>query len=271
MHPILAEIGGVSLYTYGFVMMAALFVIYFLALRDIDRSPLTRDQLDDIGLIILGSIWVGGGVVYLLVFGSWDWDNLRRMFDYRNLQRVGTISISSSVALLMWGYCRWQRLPLWRVLDFLLPGFVLGYAIQRLFGCFSAGCCYGMETDLPWAVRFPFTMGVGPTPGVAVHPTQLYLGLTAGLVWLLLRWISKRAVPTGFVTATGLAGLFGFYFAIAFVRGDIPGQPLIWGVRTAMLFSFTIFACSLAAMLWLTWRAVMHTDRERNEVHGHGL
>src|SRR3954466_11854781 len=38
-------------------------------------------------------------------------------------------------------------------------------AIGRL-ACFSAGCCYGKATRLPWAVRFG--------DGVPRHPTQLY-------------------------------------------------------------------------------------------------
>ncbi len=256
MYPILFQIGDISVYTYGFVMMSALILIYFMARRRLHESPLSEDQLDDLGLIVLVSIWVGGGLVQLLVFGSWDWDSLKRMMSYEKLQQVGTVSISSSVALMMGLYCHWRRLPFWRVLDFLVPGFILGYAIQRLFGCFSAGCCYGVPTDVWWSVRFPYTMGIGPTPGVAVHPTQLYLGFTALLVYFLLRRVVRQSPPVGFVTATGLTGLFGFYFAVSFVRADYGDVVLIYGYRLSQLFSFSVFAIGLSVMIWLSLGAV---------------
>jgi len=263
MYPILFQIGDVSVYTYGFVMMSALAVIYFMAQRYINKSPLNRDQLDDLGLIILFSIWVGGGLVHFLVLGSWDWENLKHMLDYQKLQQVGTVSISSAVALLIGGYCYWQRLPFWRVLDFFMPSFILGYALQRLFGCFSAGCCYGLPTNVSWAVQFPYTFGIGPTPGVAVHPTQLYLGFTALLVYALLRRIVKQSSPTGFITATGLTGLFGFYFAISFVRASYGDIVLVYGYPLSQVFSFSIFAIGLSVMIWLTLYSIQSVGSKK--------
>src|SRR5205823_2685634 len=50
--------------------------------------------------------------------------------------------------------------------SFALP-VAIAIAIGRV-GCFSAGCCYGTETTLPWGVVFA---GAGSQPR---HPTQLY-------------------------------------------------------------------------------------------------
>jgi len=55
------------------------------------------------------------------------------------------------------------------------------------WGCFCNGCCYGVPTDLPWAVSFEQRDG-----SVALcHPTQIYesifhLTMAGVLVWLTL-------------------------------------------------------------------------------------
>ena len=44
----------------------------------------------------------------------------------------------------------------WRwYMDIIAPSAALGLAFGRL-GCFLNGCCYGAETNLPWAVHFPY-------------------------------------------------------------------------------------------------------------------
>jgi phosphatidylglycerol:prolipoprotein diacylglycerol transferase len=41
----------------------------------------------------------------------------------------------------------------WQVFDVTVIGVALGHGIGR-FGCFCAGCCYGLPTALPWGVKF---------------------------------------------------------------------------------------------------------------------
>jgi phosphatidylglycerol:prolipoprotein diacylglycerol transferase len=64
---------------------------------------------------------------------------------------------------------RMPAVPFYRAVAFLVPPV---FALQKV-GCFAAGCCFGCETALPWAVIFPED-SVCETPGVPVHPLQLY-------------------------------------------------------------------------------------------------
>jgi phosphatidylglycerol:prolipoprotein diacylglycerol transferase len=88
-----------------------------------------------------------------------------------------------------------------RVADLGVPAVAFAFGLARL-GCFLEGCCYGTESSLPWAVRFPGDSPVAAhqviegrlAPGTAaslpVHPLQLYFALLAvgcGLVTLALR------------------------------------------------------------------------------------
>ena len=107
--------------------------------------------------------------------------------------------------------CRIAGIDPWRLADACTPGLLVGLAVMRV-GCFLAGCCFGEESTLPWAVQFPYgspafqngqagesdgafgLFGIVSAP--TVHPTQLYELVAslaaAGLAgWLLHR----RAAP----------------------------------------------------------------------------
>ena len=58
MYPVLMKIGDITIYTYGFTMMTALTIIYILAVRNIHRSVLERDDVDNIGLMIHVYVYV---------------------------------------------------------------------------------------------------------------------------------------------------------------------------------------------------------------------
>ncbi len=51
-------------------------------------------------------------------------------------------------------FCHRRRLPPLALADLIAPSLLAGLAIGRI-GCLLNGCCYGGETDRPWAVTFP--------------------------------------------------------------------------------------------------------------------
>ena len=51
-------------------------------------------------------------------------------------------------------YCYRYRQPPLALADLIAPGMMAGLALGRI-GCLLNGCCYGGETDRPWAVMFP--------------------------------------------------------------------------------------------------------------------
>jgi phosphatidylglycerol:prolipoprotein diacylglycerol transferase len=51
-------------------------------------------------------------------------------------------------------FTRKHRLPLLSMADLVAPSLLVGLAFGRI-GCLLNGCCYGGQTDLPWAVTFP--------------------------------------------------------------------------------------------------------------------
>lgn len=64
---------------------------------------------------------------------------------------------------------RVPRESFYRVIAFLLPPV---FSVQKV-ACFLAGCCFGCQTSVPWAVVFPDDSLCGLS-GVPVHPLQVY-------------------------------------------------------------------------------------------------
>ena len=78
----------------------------------------------------------------------------RQIFSLSTLQAAGVFQGGLVLAFVTaFFYMRHTGLPWLQTLDAFAPGIAIGHAIGRL-GCFAAGCCWGKECTLPWAVTF---------------------------------------------------------------------------------------------------------------------
>ncbi|MBF0139186.1 MAG: prolipoprotein diacylglyceryl transferase [Magnetococcales bacterium] len=246
MFPVLYSLGSLHFYTYGFSLFISLMVIYVLARRAIPGSLLTHDNLDDLMLILIGSLWLGGGLIHLMVSALNGPVNWKSLFDIHALQQfsVFPVAVATTLALVIW--CRWKKLPFLAVIDFLIPFLTLGYGLHRLLGCLNAGCCYGLPTHLPWGITFPKDpFSSCPLPGIRLHPTQIYLAVLAFVtLWFLYRYKNALQTP-GALSAAGLAGLSGSYFLVGFLRSDMDLTPLYLGLPSQQLLSLIVFLVTL--------------------------
>ncbi len=135
----------------------------------------------------------------------------------------GGIFYGGIIAMVVFGILyarRYFRGSEWKVFDITVIGGALGHVFGRI-GCFSAGCCYGMPTGLPWGIKFPFHGGrPHPFADTFIHPTQLYeafLNLTNFLI-LLLVWRKKRF--NGQIFSLYLINYGIIRFAVEFLRND---------------------------------------------------
>jgi phosphatidylglycerol:prolipoprotein diacylglycerol transferase len=107
-------------------------------------------------------------------------------------------------------------------------------------GCFTAGCCYGRLSDLPWAVVFtnPRCLAV-EVLNVPVHPTQVYSFLFLFILTVFLVWLHPRRNFPGQMAAVYLIFYGLFRFGVEFLRGDPRG-------------TFEILGASLTVSQWLS-------------------
>ena len=130
--------------------------------------------------------------------------------------------------------------------DLFAPIFPLGYAFGRL-GCLSAGCCFGQEAVLPWAVIFPY--GVEAPGGIPLHPTQLY-----AFAWEFLLFIGLLVLERFCQRRPGfLFWLWLFFHAVgrllmeAFRADDRGG--LVMGMSISSLISYLLILISAAVLI----------------------
>lgn len=218
MKPILFEIAGFPIRTFGLLVGLGFLAGIWIASRLARRSFIGSDDIQDLVVpwILAGSI-VGARFVYVVTY--WEKDFAGRPFsEVFHIWNGGLVFYGGLAGAVLAAIIRIRsrKLPLWIVADCLAPGIAIGHALGRL-GCFLNGCCYGHPSHLPWAVRFPS----GTIPGnPAVHPAQLYeaalnLALCIGLVLLHQRRYFNGQVFSAYLIAYAFIRSFTEWF-----RGD---------------------------------------------------
>ncbi len=255
MFPKLFDLGPLTVYSYG-VLLAAAYLggLQFALVRARNRG-LDPARVMDLGIYIIVSALVGAKLLLVIVDAGHFIENPR---DLLALTRSGGVFYGGLILAVIVGlwYVRKHRLPTWRIADVIAPGIAFGHVVGRL-GCFLAGCCYGHETTVPWAVTFTNPLAaenVGTPLGVPLHPTQLYeAGAELVILGLLLAFEHKgRAFPGrtfwGYMLVYGLTR-----FVIEFFRGD-PRGMVFANVSTSQFISLLIIPISLVMLYWLSRR-----------------
>lgn len=251
MYPKLVTLGPITLHTYGLLAAIGLLVGIYTATRLAPRAQLSRQQMWNLGVYIALAALLGGKLL-LLVF---DWRyytaNPAEIFSLRSLQAGGVYfgGIAFGVAMAYF-YARRYQLGFARVADVFAPGVALGTAIGRV-GCFSAGCCWGKPTDVPWAVTFtdPYSARIVGVPlHTPLHPTQLYEAVVLLGIFALLLWLWRQPRFAGQVFAAFLLLYGAARFGLEFFRGDPRGSVL--GGSLSMPQVLSIAVCVIAVLFW---------------------
>ena len=220
MHPIIFRFGPIVIYSYGVWVVIGLISGLALTLRTARQDGIPQEVIFDLAFWLLFFGILGARLLYVM----FDLPYFKsRPLEAIQIWKGGFVFyggvFSSLLASLF--YIRRHRLNFWQMADLVAPALALGQGIGR-FGCFSAGCCYGRPTHLPWAITFKDPQSLAPI-GTPLHPTQLYHALSCFLIFFTLILIKKRKL-----TAYGQGQLFFLYlmlhstfrFFIEFFRGD---------------------------------------------------
>ncbi len=256
MHPVLFEIGSFPLGTYGLLLAIAFFAGTALAKRQARLDGLAPAAITDLAIAMLISGIVGSKLL-MVVVDLISGRPLAEIFSLGTLRAGGAIhgGVIAAAVVFFWMLRKGQGLPLRITGDALVPGVALGQAIGRL-GCFSAGCCYGTESHLPWAVTFTHTLAhdMG-APYFPVHPVQIYNTLANLLVMAVLLLARPRRAFQG--------QIFALYFLVEGFgrvvtetwRGDVDRGTgwLHWAwLSTGRLTGIAFMLLGLG--LWTIWQ-----------------
>jgi len=247
------QFGSFSIHWYGILLAIGFIAGLWTASRRAMLDKIAPESMFDGGVwLIIGAI-VGARILYVISY----WDRLMAEPLYPNapwteifmVQRGGLVFYGGLIGAIASGllFVWVNKLPRWKIADAFAPSIALGYVPGRL-GCLMNGCCYGRETGLPWAIRFPETH---ETHGIGVHPSQLYDSFLNLALYLGLAWLYRRKKFDGQVFASYLI-FYAITRSIAETfRGDYPPQQYLGGVATpAHLVSILIFTAGVV----LYWR-----------------
>jgi phosphatidylglycerol---prolipoprotein diacylglyceryl transferase len=207
--PILFHIGSLPIRSYGLMMAIAFLVGIWVARRRAVARGYDPDVIIDLSVVVIIVSILGARLAYVLV--RWphyvnDIAGIFRIWE-GGLALYGGV-IAGTVAGL-WFFHR-RGINIWAGADIVAPSLALGVAIGRI-GCFLNGCCFGNACEAPWGVVFPPDSLAGMTsPGVHVHPTELYESALALLIFAILIAVDRRRHFDGF-----LLWLFVLLLAVA--------------------------------------------------------
>lgn len=230
MRPVLFDLGGFGVQSYGVSKALAALVAGWLVYRELARRG--RDPELAYSLTLWGVVggFAGAKLFFLAEHaGSFELHHLGGSgFTWYG----GLIGGTAAVLLV----AQRHDLPA-RLLAGIVPApLAFAYGVGRL-GCLLAGDgTYGKASDLPWAMSFP--NGTVPTEQ-QVQPTPLYEALIAfalgAVLWRLRDRISPTALLATFVLTMGIAR---FLVEFARVNPTIAvglSQPQLWSLALAGL------------------------------------
>ncbi len=234
MHPILYQSPELTLYAYPLLMGLGWGVAYQVFFAYLDQGlPRWKGQLIFWGIFL--SAWVGAkalftlttpGATQLLTAASF-WTGGGFVFYGGFLAALVFLGILCGIDRSI-GF-----LKLWAV----LPALSFGHGIGRI-GCFLAGCCYGKETNFPWAVHMH---------GANRHPTQM---IEAIILIALGAYLVSSRKPRKQLFVIYLIAYGTLRLVLESLRGDLirgfwgPLTPAQW-ISCALISTGTFFCFKL--------------------------
>lgn len=246
MYPVLLELGGLKIQSYGFFIALGYLAALMLSRRQARREGFEPAVFSGLCLIALLSGLIGARALFVLTNLAHFRENPAEIWRFWSGGVVfyGGFLLAAPLCAL---YLRHRKIPLAAGLDVLAPALALGHALGRI-GCFAAGCCHGSICPYPWGVRFHTDLVDPALRGQPLHATQLYESLGLLALCSLLLWWSKKRPPAGALASAYVAGYGALRISVEIFRGDtirgtVPGTPLSTSqaIATVLFFGGIVF------------------------------
>jgi len=247
MFPKLISIGSFFIPTYGTLVALGFLLALLVTVRLAKRAKLPAEPITNLA-IYCALAGLAGAKLFMILFDFGSYlDGSRKLFSMDTLQAAGVYQGGFLLALITAVlYMRHNHLPVFAASDVFAPGIALGQAIGRL-GCFAAGCCWGNECHLPWAVTFNNPEAQTGVPlGIPLHPTQIYESLADALIFVVLYRLITKPHSAGTILGWYLTLYSIARFGIEFFRYHEQGLHL--GLSLTQWISLATLVAGLALL-----------------------
>lgn len=233
MHPILFELGPLTIYSYGLMVALGFITATFLASRLASQFNISQEKITMLSLVILISGILGARIFYVsLNIKDFLLDPIEIfMVNHGGLVFYGGAIFAFAAAL---AYIKRAKLTILDTADLVSPFIALGHSIGRI-GCLLNGCCFGKPTSSPF--------GIILKDGISRYPTQIYSSLYLLMLYGFLRICLRYRQFKGQVFFSYLVFYSTGRFFIEFLRGD--NAPVILNLTFSQVVSLIIFGCGI--------------------------
>jgi phosphatidylglycerol:prolipoprotein diacylglycerol transferase len=247
MHPIIAKIGPLYVYSYGMMVAIGFALATLLAYRHAADFGINKDRIIDLGIVMLISGIVGARIVYVALNFQYY---MRNPLEVVNLTKGGLVwygaFIFGLIAAIL--FAKRTKISFWTGADLYAPYIALAQAFGRI-GCFLNGCCYG------GASPDGFVLGVlFPGESAPRYPAQVFSAIALLIIFAILKiWQKRRHFAGEIFLGYGL--LYSMKrFGMEFLRGDNP--KILYGLTVSQLTSVIIFVVCLSIFIyrWFKWK-----------------
>lgn len=236
MYPIICQIGPFTLYSYGLMLVVAFISGSLLAGFQAKKENINPDVIFNLAFIAFISGIIGARAFYTLENFNYYLKNPIEiiMLQHGGLSWFGGLILGSLSGIV---YLKAKRLPIYKILDLIVPFVALAQAIGRV-GCLLNGCCFGKVSK--FGIYFPVHKAI-------LIPTQIYSTLSLLLIFVLLRFAQDRPHKEG--------EIFFFYlllysvkrFFIEFFRAD--NNIIFFGLTLFQILSIVVFLLSAIKLI----------------------
>lgn len=150
---------GVPIRGYGMMVLLGSIAGIWLSVRRAQQAGLAGEEILGLAVWMFIAGVAGARLFYVIEY----WDDRIRQADWLSTLKAalsfteGGLVIYGAFIGAMIGFTLYMRrrgLPALAVCDMITAGMLVGLAFGRI-GCLMNGCCYGGESDKPWAITFP--------------------------------------------------------------------------------------------------------------------
>ncbi len=240
--------GPLYIQSFGLMIALGLMLFTWLVLRHPNRPALiSKDQFIDTLLLGIGVAIVGGRLLYVIT----EWSNIHSWYEMISIWDGGLSLLGSilGIILIMPWYMHYHAIPALPLLDIAAVYTPLLQSISRI-GCFLAGCCYGIASEVPWAVIYTDPESIAPL-AISLHPAQLYSSIMLLSIFLLMYYkVQKITTKPGQLLGIYLISAGAERFMMDFFRGDrtfftLPGLPVTFALHQWIALALTSIGCAL--------------------------
>ena len=229
MHPVLLNIFGLKIYSYGVMLVTGFLLGVWLASVRAKKLGISPARVLDLSFFVLIAGIVGAKILLFLNEPSYYLSSFKAFI---SLLRSGGVILGGLIFAVTTAvfYLKKNKLNTWVMLDLAAPSIILGQGVGRI-GCFLAGCCWGKVCEGALAVKFTSEVAhqhTGVPLNIHMHPVQLYSSAADLLIFAFLTWLYPKRKFKGQIFLLYVIFYSVVRFNLEFFRGDI-GRITIGG------------------------------------------